>query len=145
MVQNNVRLLSSPLDNRFPGLSQLKLRPPGAMLLNSLRFIGIVYANFVWMISGFSCQSSTLTHIYGRQSVYASSDEIPPQYPYAYLAERAQSSQNTTANPSRVFALRRRKDLYPHVLHRQPLQLCQEAITESLRKGAAARKYDVAV
>ena len=42
-----------------------------------------------------------------------------------YLSKSAQPSQNTASNPSRIFPLRWRKDLDPHILHSQPLHFMQ--------------------
>ena len=42
-----------------------------------------------------------------------------------YLAECTQTGQNAASDPSRVLALRRRKDLDPHILHGQLLDFAQ--------------------
>ena len=62
-----------------------------------------------------------------------------------YLSERAQPGKNTSSNPRRVLPLRWRKDLYPHVLDRQLLQLRQQPVAEALGQRAAARQHNVAV
>lgn len=54
----------------------------------------------------------------------------------AYLSEGTQTGQNAASDPCRVLALRRRKDLYPHILDGQSLQLRQETITEALGECA---------
>jgi hypothetical protein len=61
------------------------------------------------------------------------------------LSKRAEPRQNAPANPGRVLALGRRKDLYPHVLDRDTLHLGQQPVTEALGQGAAAREDDVGV
>lgn len=68
-----------------------------------------------------------------------------PQKQTTNLPERAQSSQDTATNPGRVLPLRRREDLYPHVLDGQPLHLMQEPVAEALRERGAAREHDVGV
>lgn len=73
------------------------------------------YVNFVWMISGFSCQSSMLTHICNIISF--NHIEIFEPCRLSYLSECAQSRQNASSYPCRIFSLGGRKDLYPHVLH----------------------------
>lgn len=61
-----------------------------------------------------------------------------------YLSKRAQSRQNAPPNPRRVLPLGRRKNLNPHILHRQLLHLVQQSVSEPLRQCAAARQHDVA-
>jgi hypothetical protein len=54
------------------------------------------------------------------------------------LSECTQPRQDAAANPCRVLPLRRCKDLYPHVLDRQLLQLREQSITEALGESAAS-------
>lgn len=62
-----------------------------------------------------------------------------------HLSESAETSQDTSSDPCRVLALRRRKDLYPHVLDGQPLQFREQTVTEALGQRAASREHNVAV
>ena len=62
-----------------------------------------------------------------------------------YLSKRAQTRQNTAADPGRVLPLRRRKDLYPHVLDRELLHLGEQTVAEALCERAASRKHNVGV
>lgn len=97
------------------------------------------HVNLVWIMSGFSCQSSILTHIYNIVSVNTHRVE-PPEHccRITHLPKRAQPGQDTAADPRRVLPLRRRKDLYPHVLDSQPLYLRQKTVTKALGKRATA-------
>mgnify|MGYP007135351059 CR=1 FL=1 len=61
------------------------------------------------------------------------------------LPECAQTSQNATADPGRVLALGRRKNLYPHVLDGHALHLAQQTVTEALGQCAATRQHNVGV
>lgn len=61
------------------------------------------------------------------------------------LSKCAETSQNAAADPSRIFALWRGKDLYPHVLDRQPLKLRQETVAEPLGQRAPARQHNVTI
>lgn len=61
------------------------------------------------------------------------------------LSESTQASKNTTTNPCRILPLWGRKDLYPHVLHGEPLQLRQETVTKALGQCAASGEDNVAV
>lgn len=74
---------------------------------------------------------------------FTKKDKIKEQK--TYLSKSAQPSQNTTANPSRVLSLWRRKNLYPHVLDGQPLHLSQQTVAKALGERAAARKHNVGV
>jgi hypothetical protein len=99
------------------------------------------------MMSGFSCQSSTLTHICARSAFlapYHNAEENATNVE-TYLSERAQACEDASPNPRRVLALRRRKDLDAHILDRQPLELRQQAITEALCECAASGENNVAV
>lgn len=120
----------------------LSLPPHTQKLIGLPAIHPFIYANLVWMISGFSCQSLMLTHIYHMSATFLS---IPkPKARTAYLPKRAQSRQNTTSNPRRVLPLRRRKDLDPHILDGESLHFVEQTVTETLGHRGAARKHNIA-
>ena len=62
-----------------------------------------------------------------------------------YLSEGAEAGQNTATNPCLIFPLGRRKDLDPHIFHRQLLHFRQESVTETPCESAASREDNVSV
>ena len=102
------------------------------------------HENLVCIISGFSCQSSTLTHICWKEDQLARQSNGEDQES-TYLSERAQTSKNTATNPGGVFAFGRGKDLYPHILDGKSLHLRKETIAKALGQCAAARQHNVGI
>ncbi len=62
-----------------------------------------------------------------------------------HLSKRAQPRQNAPADPRRVLALGRGKDLDAHVFDRDALDFRQQAVAEALGQRAAAGEHDVGV
>jgi hypothetical protein len=93
-------------------------------------------------MSGFSCHSSFSTHICNT----CQSKLVPlALVSGTNLLEGTQTSENAAAGPRGVYALWRREDLDPHVLHRQSLHFVEQPITESLCQRGTTREHNVAI
>ena len=93
-------------------------------------------------MSGFSCHSSFSTHICNT----CQSKLVPlALVSGTNLLEGTQTSENAAAGPRGVYALWRREDLDPHVLHRQSLHFVEQPVTETLCQRGAARKHNIAI
>jgi hypothetical protein len=63
----------------------------------------------------------------------------------AHLLERAQAREDAATRPRGVYSLRRRQNLDAHVLHRQPLHLVEQSVSEPLCQRRAPREHNVAI
>lgn len=71
----------------------------------------------------------------GELCVYEIRILMPIIYTDPHLSKRAEASKNTSTDPCTVFALRRCKDLDPHIFHSKSLYLMQQSVTESFGQG----------